>query len=677
VLCLLLLTAARPVSAAVPGFHLRLSPRGLIAGQEPALAAFVRSVEPLVPPAAQARIAQAVQVSFDLRPQAALPPKYEEPEVVAPDCPRLDPSAGAPAMARARSQELAQLEPSAHREEPSRIRLHSGFRKIIASGPQAAQRYPCGHRTLYQLAVAALLHEVMHLYDAQVGLSRDPRYRHLQRFDRQGLFQRMAPRNLLTVRSPDPYEATSLAESLAVNAEFFLLDPEYRCRRPASYAFFEAALHYRPFPQARCEPNWTVYPRGEPRSVDPQRIYQVHYLMAARGQGLASRFGHSMFRLVICGAARARVGPECLQDVQDHLVLGFGANLQTDLQISAWKGLTGGYVSQLFVKTLPDVLIEYTERGQRGLESFPLRLARPELEQLVRRAVEIYWSYEGRYYFLTNNCASESLSLLKSASADPALHGISRITPSGLRDDLQRLGLIETLALPAGEPGRLAKERMGLYFPSLHSRHEAWYSGLRAHLPREAPPTLRRYLLDSRAQQRQGWLQAILRLPPAQRLPLSAQAFALEGLIMGERFAEMERLLSRAVIAQLDSAQPLLSSLRLLLPRLGIELPWQQTSGGYGVPFASELRRPPDQERDAVQQQLWREALRILQVTHPLKLAEWQATQEHRRQLAEQLLADSAAPRGAEPATQGRGPRWGANSTQLAGAASGQAGGVR
>ncbi|EPN22216.1 hypothetical protein A259_07391, partial [Pseudomonas syringae pv. actinidiae ICMP 19070] len=37
-------------------------------------------------------------------------------------------------------------------------------------------------------------------------------------------------------RSPDIYETTSPLEFVAVNMEYFLLDPAYACRRPALYA---------------------------------------------------------------------------------------------------------------------------------------------------------------------------------------------------------------------------------------------------------------------------------------------------------------------------------------------------------------------------------------------------------------------------------------------------------
>ena len=643
--CLFLGLISRPVQAS-RGFRLELSPRFLTPDDIAPLSAFLREVERSVPPRVQARVAQTVLVSFDHSPEGDA--AVDGRDVRVPRCPEED-SRERSATPRS-PQELAFLQLAGDNGAPHRIHLHRGFPAIVRAGPDAESRYPCGHRSLYRLAVATVLHEVMHAYDAQVGLSQDPRYRHLVRFDRQGILRRLAPRNQLWSRSPDPYEGYSLDESLAVNAEYFLLDPEYRCRRPASYSFFEQALRYRPYPQAACEQNYTVYYRGEALSLDPARIYQVHYVLAARGQGIGSRFGHSMFRLVVCNESRTTVGPECMADVQDHIVIGFGANLGGDLQISPWKGLTGGYASQLFVKPLPVVLIEYTEQELRGLDSLPLRLSPDEQRQLVLRVLEIYWSYASRYFFLSNNCASESLSLLKSASSHPGLQRIHVISPNGLRDELLRSGMIELSPLPeqvTGEAVRRQREREGLYFPSQLGRYEAAYAALRPLLPASAPATLRGYVEQSDARQRQAWLAALSALPAEVTGPLAAQAFALEGWILTRRLADAERKLTRFVL--LNRERSILAEVQALLPRLGIELPWLGVAAGYGIPFRWEVRRPPDRDRDAVAQALFREAQRLLQTYFPAELGEWQRTQDNRRALIEQIVRAASGPSAERP----------------------------
>ncbi len=651
-LCLIFGLISRPAQAA-HSFRLELSPRFLTPDDIAPLSAFLRQVERTVPPRVQARIAQTVVVSFDHAPEGDA--AGEGREVRVPRCPEED--SAVRAATPPPSQELGFLQLAGDRGSPHRIHLHRGFAAVVRAGPDEKTRYPCGHRSLYRLAVATVLHEVMHAYDAQVGLSDDPRYRHLVRFDRQGILRRLTPRNQLWSRSPDPYEGHSLAESLAVNVEYFLLDPEYRCRRPASYRFFEQALRYRPYPQAACEQNYTVYYRGEALSLNPERIYQVHYVLAARGQGIGSRFGHSMFRLVVCNESRTKVGPECMADVQDHIVIGFGANLGGELQISPWKGLTGGYLSQLFIKPFPVVLIEYTEQELRALDSLPLRLSSDEQRQLVLRVLEIYWSYASRYFFLSNNCASESLSLLKSASSHPGLQRIHVISPSGLRDELLRNGMIELPPPPeqlTGEAAQRQREREGLYFPSQLGRYEAAYAALRPLLPASAPTTLRGYSEQSDARQRRAWLAALSSLPNETTGQLAAQAFALEGWILNRRLADAERKLTRFVL--LNREQSILKDVQALLPRLGIELPWLGVAPGYGIPFRWEVRRPPDRDRDAVAQALFREAQRLLQTYFPAELGEWQRTQDNRRALIEQILRAASGPSAERPLVTAQAP---------------------
>ena len=66
------------------------------------------------------------------------------------------------------------------------------------------------------------------------------------------------------------------------------------------------------------------------------------------------------------------------------------------------------------------------------LQDSPLDLDR--IEALVARSAELHWSYDGNYYFLSNNCAVETLKLLRSGTARPELTALDSILPSGLLD---------------------------------------------------------------------------------------------------------------------------------------------------------------------------------------------------------------------------------------------------
>src|SRR5690606_3534893 len=83
-------------------------------------------------------------------------------------------------------------------------------------------------------------------------------------------------------------------------------------------------------------------------------------------------------------------GPDCRLDLEHHLVLSFRAFVD-DLQVSNWRGLTGGYPSRLFVLPLAQVVDEYTRIELRGLRSVPLRLGPDQVARLLERAARVHW----------------------------------------------------------------------------------------------------------------------------------------------------------------------------------------------------------------------------------------------------------------------------------------------
>lgn len=399
------------------------------------------------------------------------------------------------------------------------------------------------------------------------------------------------------------------------------LDPDYRCRRPAAYGDLEGTLGVRPFPRSTCRVNHVAHAGGTRLVLDPARIYQVHLLLAAAGTEMASRFGHLMLRLVRCAPDRAEIGPPCLEDLQDHVVLGFAADLRGERGIDPLKGLTGGYTTRLFVKPLTEVIIEYTETEFRDLRSLPLRLSREELERLVLRALEVHHSYASRYYFVSNNCAVEALRLLQAASPDPAVQALRPLTPGGVIDGLIRLGLLDTSAYLAPEIAAAD----GLWFRSPAGRYEEDFAALRPLLPGEAPRSLARYL-ESTAAARGRWAGAVLRSGPA-----AAHLFALEGLILARREREADRALLRYLHGGADAA--LRGRLRAALQ--GLQLLGTPAQGGYGIPLAHEMPAAPSA---AARRALRREIDGILGTVAPAQDAELRATRENRRRFLQGVL---------------------------------------
>lgn len=440
-------------------------------------------------------------------------------------------------------------------------------------------------------ALAAIVHELAHLYDRtpRGHLSRDPRLLDLAGWQVAPL-RPGRTRNAFTDRSPDNYELTDPAEFVAVNLEYFVLDPAYACRRPALQRYF--AAHFGSGDgQAACARD-LGFVQADPEatdpllSLDPERVYAVDYLLAEGNQQPMSRWGHSMLRLVVCAPGRPR-GPECRFDLAYHQVLSFRAWVD-DVQISSWRGLTGSYPSRLFLLPLNQVIEEYNKVELRGLQSIPLQLRQDEIAALLERAAQLHWSYDGRYYFIGNNCAVETFKLLHDGVPRLAAASLSSITPAGLLEHLARGGIADTTVLA----DRTEALRLGFYFEPLSARYQAMFDVARSSLA--LPQASVEDWFDLPARDRAQWLgRADLRSSAA--LLLLEQA-ALRRQELRARDELKHRLLGRtghrddAEFPALAAARDVLH-LEGLLSRPSLLLP----HSGYGLP-------QPD-ERDAVSRQ--------------------------------------------------------------------------
>ena len=292
----------------------------------------------------------------------------------------------------------------------------------------------CGHPDLTTFAQATLIHELSHLYDHSVDLSVSKPYKALN-----GWISKNRNRNESRLRSVDQYEYKNLFEHFAVNMEYFALDPEYACRRPALYSLLKTHFAFTPFPdEASCIP-WVRHASGEMVfELNPERVYEVHYLLAGPGKGIGSRFGHSALRFIVCKEGRP-LGPDCLKDESQHFVVSYRGNVQ-EMKISPLKGLFGKYRSEILFHTFSEVKNEYTRQELRPLYSLPLKLTREQITLLLNKSAEEYWEYYGRYYFLKTNCASEAYQLLRATDTD--LYRRSPISPKGVKRALVSVGLV-------------------------------------------------------------------------------------------------------------------------------------------------------------------------------------------------------------------------------------------
>lgn len=460
-------------------------------------------------------------------------------------------------------------------------------------------------------ALSAVLHELAHFYDRtpQGGLSRAPRLLDLAGWQvrpmRLGL---RAPRNAFSDRSPDPYELSRSSEFVAVNLEHFLLDPDYACRRPALHRYFSEHFEWAPA-RTDCAPGQAFLQAdaddGEPAllQLEPSRVYAVDYLLAEANRQPMSRWGHSMLRLVICAPGRPP-GSDCRLDLRYHRVLSFRAFVD-DVQISSWRGLTGSYPSRLFLLPLGQVIDEYTKVELRGLQSIPLRLDQTEIAGLLERAAQTHWTYDGRYYFLNNNCAVETFKLLHDGVPRLAGESLASITPTGLLRRLKKAGIADASVLD--DPAEAL--RLGYRFESAGAHYQAMFDVARSGL-------------GLPQQDVQEWLE----LTPAQRAPwlergdlrASAALLLLEEASLRQQELLVRDELKRRYLGQgaqqdrngFDGEAALRDFLRVegFLSRPAALLP----DGGYGLPQTDERKTLElEGERYAAQHKRQGAALRV------------------------------------------------------------------
>lgn len=254
--------------------------------------------------------------------------------------------------------------------------------------------------------------------------------------------------NLITERSPDPYEFENERELFAVNFEYFMLDKEYKCRRPLQYNYFSILFsNFEPFPGIRCSRTYpfikTDLASTELIHIDFERVYRIDYLQAAPAKNdFSGGFGHSMLRIALCAPERKVVNSECLKDTESHLVVSFRASV-ADEQISSLKGLKGNYPSNQYIMSLSSVVEEYTQIQYRDLMIFPLQLSRQQIKMLLTQMSLQHWSIERRYYFASNNCASELVNLFRSTFGTEEMFLTTPYKPLDLPEWLIKTGLMK------------------------------------------------------------------------------------------------------------------------------------------------------------------------------------------------------------------------------------------
>jgi len=352
--------------------------------------------------------------------------------------------------------------------------------------------FDCGHRNFRNMLKAVIIHELTHVKDNKEKISIEPDFQRIVGVKR---VQKNSKKKLINHNagtSPDAYEFSNLEESLSVNVEYLILDPEFECRKPATASFLSKRLGIAL--KNECQKNYKVLAQSAflednyqlAVNIDPKRVYQVHYLFAGKGQALMSRWGHAMFRLIVCAPFRKVAGPECLQDVSHHLALSYRAHI-SDINMSYSKGMFGGYPSQLFILRYLEVQQEYTKFELRDLFSAPIKLTTEQKNDFLGLTLERFWTYQGKYYFLDNNCGTETVKHLAVALSDEESNLIGSITPLKIYKDIIK----QSHNLTSGDLEKV---------PGMLDSLNESYQFLRNYLPSFSEKSFKKFLKKTNAQ---------------------------------------------------------------------------------------------------------------------------------------------------------------------------------
>lgn len=485
------------------------------------------------------------------------------------------------------------------------------------------------------------------------SISSSPYYRNLSGWITRGIFIRRSTNlNHFEERSPNPLEFESVEDSFAVNLEYFLLDPNYQCMRPTLAKYFEETFNHQPFSKTECEVNREVTIINQSSSsnpviqenLSPDRLYQVQYLFASKGERMSSRWGHSLFKLVFCAPHREEVGPDCLYDRAYHIVLSFRANVE-DIQVNYLDGLRGEYDSIMLIQPLIDVIDEYNKGEFRDLISLPINMTAKERKRFLDKALEIYWSYKGQYYFISNNCATEALNLMKMAMPNNFdLQYANIVSPRALYRRFQRSGIFDGSVIEDLDEAR----DKGYYFPAFNISLERSYSVIRENQSTLENVELQKFLADTSAEERKDIYDAILKKKDKtehsqlisnfiriedhfQRVVqtrLQASAFAV---LTNESSLDLSEEDKKQMWEYVNRFQELQKNLT----------PESQVQSGYGIPLkenTGQLDGDQTQELLEEMKELYQGLNDFLQRVIPNMHRELEATSQNRVWLIEQLM---------------------------------------
>lgn len=347
--------------------------------------------------------------------------------------------------------------------------------------PTNQVEFSCKHKNLYKTALSTLVHEYFHAYEET--LNKKDKIHNKNSFLTLG-FWKLGKRksknfNTYAERSVNNYEYSSKKEFTAVNFEYFLLDSTFKCRRPNLYRAYEKEFNHTPFEDDSCntvrEISYSDTNVVKSLTLDSKNVREIHFLFASEGQAMMSRWGHSMYKLVLCDPTWEL--KKC-RTRGKSVVIGFLAQV-SDVGINAMRGVFGDYPSDLIITDLNSMKRQYNRAELRDLESFPLKMTEEQRERFLNHLMRVYWEYSGQYYFFTNNCADEAFKFLQVTYDREDFYKKNIVTPLGIRSFIKKQDLIFDYDFENSK----ANAKNGLFYEGFQSKLTKSFNAVKKDFP--------------------------------------------------------------------------------------------------------------------------------------------------------------------------------------------------
>jgi hypothetical protein len=394
----------------------------------------------------------------------------------------------------------------------------------------------------------------------------------------------------------DKREFESLEKTLEANLERFASDPEYPCRRPLMYEYLSRKLGVDK--KTTCAFATQILPEFSTEAFDlnPDEISEAGFVFTAGSTSNRTHMGHVELRLVFCAGASDEA--KCKDDPRRSVIVSYdaGASVYILNAWSAWRFITKGYRGDFGLYTTNEMLREYTTLQFRPLFEVKLNLTQDELRRVALKALEDYWTHQGLFRFVSNNCVTALADFLVVARPGVKITRGKAFTPRMLARVLEKQNLTDVnLTLPSSWDEYATNRQIGSFDPEPTKSYE-YLSSLSPKL-RDVPlevlanrwsperrNNLRVELIHDHPALEPGVISAFrsienhsLKLYEELRENQFMDLVNNEDLMGHFKYRTLKR--NRRFAALLSQAQALQSKLQ----------PWNQPSRGYGVALLGDF----------------------------------------------------------------------------------------